>query len=60
MLFIAATVYDNKFRAFDKLLAATPSPCSVNGKQYVVVGAGGGKNAKVKPGGSTIAYSLPN
>ena len=71
LLFIAATVYDNQFRAFDKktgkLLwqttlpaagAATPATYSVHGTQYVVIGAGGGKNAKGKPGGVIIAYAL--
>ena len=72
VLFIAATLYDNRFHAFDKrtgkLLwetvlpasgAATPATYAVNGRQYVVIGAGGGKNAKGSPGGSIIAYSLP-
>ena len=71
LLFIAATVYDNQFRAFDKrtgkLLwqatlpaagAATPATYRVKGVQYVVISAGGGKNAKGKAGGSIIAYSL--
>jgi quinoprotein glucose dehydrogenase len=39
--------------------AATPATYSVNGKQYVVIGAGGGKNAKANPGGSIVAYTLP-
>lgn len=73
LLFIAATIYDNQFRAFDKrtgkLLwqatlpaagAATPATYAVAGKQYVVIGAGGGKNSKGAPGGSIIAFSLPN
>ena len=72
LLFIAATIYDNKFHAYDKktgkLLwevtmpaagASTPATYAVDGKQYVVIGAGGGKNPKVKPGGSIIAYALP-
>ena len=72
LLFIAATVYDNQFRAFDKRTGkllwhttlpaagvATPATYAVHGKQFVVIGAGGGKNAKGKPGGSIIAYSLP-
>jgi len=72
LLFIAATIYDNQFRAFDKrtgkLLwqttlpaagAATPATYSVAGRQYVVIGAGGGKNAKGRPGGSIIAFALP-
>lgn len=72
LLFIGATIYDNKFRAFDKKTGkllwettmptssiATPATYSVGGKQYVAVAAGGGKNPKVKPGGEIIVYSLP-
>lgn len=71
LLFIAATVYDNKFRAFDKRTGrllwettmpassiATPATYSVGGKQYIAVAVGGGKNPKVKPRGEIVAYSL--
>ena len=71
LLFIAATIYDNQFRAFDKragtLLwqttlpaagAATPATYSVAGQQYVVIGAGGGKTVKGRSGGSIIAFTL--
>jgi quinoprotein glucose dehydrogenase len=71
LLFIAATNFDKKFRAFDKLSGellwettlpfagnATPSTYSVNGKQYVVIACGGGKNGA--PSGSTlVAFALP-
>lgn len=73
LLFIAATIYDNQFRAFDKntgeLLwqttlpaagVATPATYSVSGKQFISIGAGGGKNPKGKPGGSIITFSLPD
>jgi quinoprotein glucose dehydrogenase len=70
LLFIAAT-QDGKFRAFDrdsgKLLwestlpapgYATPSTYAVDGKQYVVIAAGGGKLGS--PSSDTyVAYSLP-
>jgi quinoprotein glucose dehydrogenase len=70
LLFIAAT-QDGKFRAFDKdsgkLLwettlpapgYATPSTYMVNGKQYVVIAAGGGKLGS--PSSDTyVAYALP-
>jgi quinoprotein glucose dehydrogenase len=72
LLLIGATVYDNQFRAFDKnsgkLLwqttlpaagLATPATYLVGGKQYVAIGAGGGKNGKARPGGSIVAFSLP-
>lgn len=71
VLFIAATVYDNRFRAFDKATGkllwqatlpaagiATPATYSVKGTQYVAISAGGGKNAKVKPAGVIVAYAL--
>lgn len=72
VLFIAATIFDNKFRAFDKTTGAllwetalpassiaTPATYAVKGRQYVVVQVGGGKNPKVSPSGKVIAYSLP-
>jgi len=72
LVFIAATVYDNQFRAFDKATGkllwqatlpaagvATPATYAVAGRQFVVIGAGGGKNAKAPPAGVIVAYSLP-
>lgn len=72
LLFIGATVFDNRFRAFDKRSGkllwqttlpaaglATPATYRANGRQFVVIAAGGGKNAKGKPGGSIIAFALP-
>ncbi len=70
LLFIGATK-DEKFRAFDKKTGkvvweyqlpaggfATPVTYQVNGKQYVVIAAGGVKNGH-KPGGLYIAFALP-
>ncbi len=71
LLFIAATNFDRKLRAFDKLTGAllwetvlpfagnaTPSTYMLNGKQYLVIACGGGKNGA--PSGSTIvAFALP-
>ncbi|CAN5806318.1 hypothetical protein BH24ACI4_BH24ACI4_04700 [soil metagenome] len=71
LLFIAATA-DEKFRAFEKHSGrvlweyqlpaggyATPSVYMVDGRQYVVIAAGGsGKNA-TKSGDSIIAFALP-
>ena len=72
LLFIGATVYDRKLRAFDastgKLLwettlpfagIATPATYEVNGKQYVVIAASGGRDPKGPVGGSYIAFALP-
>jgi quinoprotein glucose dehydrogenase len=72
LLFIGATVYDKKFRAFDsttgKLLwetvlpfagVATPVTYMVDGKQYVVIATGGGKDPKARSGSTYIAFALP-
>ena len=71
LLFIGASTYDRKFRAFDKRTGAllwetelpasgnaTPSLYVVNGKQYVVIAAGGGKNG-APSGGTFVAFALP-
>ncbi|HYW43891.1 MAG TPA: PQQ-binding-like beta-propeller repeat protein [Bryobacteraceae bacterium] len=72
LVFIAATNFDRKFRAFDKETGkllwqtvlpssgnATPATYEVNGKQYVVIAAAGGK----APAGGTaavyVAFALP-
>jgi quinoprotein glucose dehydrogenase len=72
LLFIGATNFDNKFRAFDKSTGellwettlpfagnATPATYAVDGKQYVVIAAGGGKNPKKESGGVYVAFALP-
>jgi quinoprotein glucose dehydrogenase len=72
ILFIASTIFDRQFHAFDsatgKLLwhtelpyggLATPSTYAIKGKQYVVIAAGGGKDPKHDTGGVIIAYALP-
>ena len=73
LVFIAATNFDKKFRAFDKqtgkLLWETTLPMSGNstpityeiaGKQYVVIHATGGKSGKNGvSGGIYVAFSLP-
>jgi len=71
VLFIGATNFDRKFRAFDKTTGAllwettlpaagnaTPATYSIGGRQYVVIVCGGGKNGA--PSGSAIvAFALP-
>lgn len=70
LLFIGASTYDKKFRAYDKRSGAllwetelpasgnaTPSLYMVNGKQYVVIAAGGGKNG-APSGGTFVAFAL--
>ena len=69
LVFIAATM-DERFRAFDKDTGkllwettlpaagyATPSTYMVNGKQYVVIAAGGGKLG-TKSGDAYVAFAL--
>jgi quinoprotein glucose dehydrogenase len=72
LLFIAATTYDNRIRAFDKRSGrvlwsaalpaagnATPSTYMVNGVQYLVIACGGGKNG-APSGGTYVAFALPS
>jgi quinoprotein glucose dehydrogenase len=72
LLFIGATNYDKKFRAYDiangKLLFettlpfagnATPATYSIEGRQFVVIAAGGGKDLKSRSGGMYVAFALP-
>jgi len=73
LVFIAATNFDRKFRAFDKLTGkllwqatlpmagnATPATYEVSGRQFVVIFATGGKGRPGEPkGGVYVAFSLP-
>jgi quinoprotein glucose dehydrogenase len=71
LLFIGATAYDKKFRAFDsstgKVLwetllpfagTATPATYMVDGKQYVVIGSGGTQFARGPTGSVYVAFKL--
>jgi quinoprotein glucose dehydrogenase len=71
LLFIGATTYDRKFRAFDKATGkllwettlpasgnATPSLYMVGGRQFIVIACGGGKNG-AESGGTYVAFALP-
>ena len=73
LVFIAATNFDKKFRAFDKRTGrllwettlplsgnATPITYELGGRQYVVIYATGGKAGREKPsGGIYVAFALP-
>lgn len=72
LLFIGATNFDRKFRAYDKLTgkllwetilpaagSATPSTYTVNGRQFVVIVCGGGKNG-APSGSQVVAFALPS
>jgi quinoprotein glucose dehydrogenase len=71
LIFIGATNFDKKFRAFDKATSellwetmlpfsgnATPITYEVNGKQFVVIAAGGGKDPKSASGGVYVGFAL--
>jgi mono/diheme cytochrome c family protein len=72
VLFIGATVFDRKLRAFDaktgKLLwqgdlpfagNATPSTYMIDGKQYIVIAASGSRDLKGPQGAAYVAFALP-
>jgi quinoprotein glucose dehydrogenase len=72
LLFIGATDHDRKFHAYDKSTGkllwettlpaggnATPATYEANGRQFVVIAAGGGKSGRPS-GGSYVAFALPH
>jgi quinoprotein glucose dehydrogenase len=77
LVFIGATNFDRKFRAFDKATGelvwesllpfsgnGTPCTYDVDGRQFIVVPAGGGKGrgqfgARAESGGAYVAFALP-
>jgi quinoprotein glucose dehydrogenase len=71
LLFIGATIFDNKLHAYDKrtgallwetvlpaAAASSPAVYEAGGKEFVLIGAGGGKFGG-KSGGSYHAFALP-
>jgi glucose dehydrogenase len=71
LVFIGATVFDQKFHAYDshtgELLwettlpfsgLATPATYMVDGRQYIVIAAAGGQTSKKPSGGMYIAFAL--
>lgn len=75
LVFIAATNFDRKFRAFDKLTGkllwetelpmagnATPITYATGGRQYLVIYATGGKSGRGggRSGGIYVAFALPD
>ncbi len=72
LVFIGATVFDHKFRAFDSRTGqllwettlptaglATPATYMVDRRQFIVIAAGGGKDPKIPKAGYYIAFALP-
>jgi quinoprotein glucose dehydrogenase len=71
LLFIGATLYDHKLRAFDtdsgKLLweydlpfagTATPATYAIDGRQYLVINTSNARNGRAPQGSAWIAFSL--
>jgi quinoprotein glucose dehydrogenase len=71
LVFIGATSFDKKFHAFDKSTGellwettlpfagnGTPATFEINGKQYVVIAAAGGRPFGTATGGVYVAFSL--
>ena len=72
LVFIGATNYDGKFRAFDKATGAllwettlpapgnaTPATYEVDGRQFVVIAASSGKARTQQVPASYVAFALP-
>jgi len=72
LVFIGATM-DERFRAFDKRTGeilwefqldagayATPASYVIDGKQYIVIAAGGGGKPETKPGDMFYCFTLPD
>jgi quinoprotein glucose dehydrogenase len=72
LLFIGATIYDRKLRAFDaktgKLLwqaslpyagTATPSTYMIDGRQFLVIATSGARDPKGPQGAAYVAFALP-
>ena len=72
IVFIGATIYDHKLRAFDSKTGAllwsanlpytgnaTPATYLVDGKQYVVIATSNARNPKGPQGSAYVAFALP-
>jgi quinoprotein glucose dehydrogenase len=72
LVFIGATIYDRKIRAFDSKTGAllweyelpfagtaTPSTYMIDGKQYLVIATSNARNQKAPQGGAYVAFALP-
>jgi quinoprotein glucose dehydrogenase len=72
LVFIGATM-DERFRAFDAGTGevlwefqlesggyATPATYSIDGKQFIVIAAGGGGKPETKPGDGFYCFALPD
>jgi glucose dehydrogenase len=73
IVFIGATIFDRKMHAFDSRTGrllwestlpfaghATPATYMIEGRQYVIIAAGGGRDPKWPSGGVYVAFALPS
>ncbi|MDG2375933.1 MAG: c-type cytochrome, partial [Woeseiaceae bacterium] len=73
LLFIGATLFDQKLRAFDATTGellwehempysgmATPAIYMADGRQYIVIGTSNARNPKGQQGSAYIAFALPD
>jgi len=73
IVFIGATIFDQKVRVFDSKTGAllwqaklpfsataTPATYMIGGRQFIVISAGGGKDPKRPSGGMYVAFALPS
>ena len=73
LLFIGATLFDQKMRAFDAATGellweyempysgmATPAVYMADGRQYIVIGTSNSRNPKGEQGSAYIAFALPD
>jgi quinoprotein glucose dehydrogenase len=72
VVFIAATVVDKKIRAYDKRTGkllweyllpypanSTPAVYEIDGREYLVIASGGGRDPRIPTGGVYVAFALP-
>ena len=73
LVFIGATIYDRKIRAFDSHTGqklwenalpfagiATPATYVSHGRQYLVIACSGGRDPKGPQGSAYVAFALPS
>lgn len=72
LVFIAATIFDRRIRAFDSRTGAllwsaelpyagtaTPSTYMIDGRQYLVIATSNARNPKAPQGSAYVAFALP-
>ena len=73
LLFIGATIFDHKLRAFDRASGAllwehelpfagtaTPALYSIDGREFLVIATSNARNSKASQGNAYVAFALPD